>query len=318
MQNIEFYKQRSFSEKINSVFAFVRKHGKPLFRRAVVYAGPFFMLAGASYAIGYSGLIDSAFDVENTGGDFEDPFGFTTLQIAGWIGYFVFLLLGTWMMMVVVYKYVKALVDNGSVTDQNFNKGLGSSLGKLFLALLVFAAALIIPYVLLIGITFGAIAGLGGAGILLTILGVFVFGILAIYILVKLYIFPFLYIFENESLVNALKRSFSLSKGRFWSVMGFAFVIGIIQMVISYIFSIPLAVAMFIPTIYSEVTGTEDTLIATILASIVAGLLYIGSGLVTALSHVGAVFEYFNLAERKEGLGMSKRIESIEQRFDTI
>jgi hypothetical protein len=168
----------------------------------------------------------------------------------------------------------------------------------------VVRAWLLLSAVMLVGMSVvsGLLALLGPGFVLLAF-----FPLLWAVVCLTLY-FPILWM-EDGGAWAALRRSFYLIQGKWWSSLGLYLVMSFITGVVNYVFIIPfyvlLAVRIVIP-----LPGLAQSNILTVLALSIYALGWIFTAVLPLLA---MVFQYFNLVERKDGVGLRQMVALLGQ-----
>jgi hypothetical protein len=112
-------------------------------------------------------------------------------------------------------------------------------------------------------------------------------------------------------------------KDRFWSSFGFYFVTGLIQGIVGSVFMIPfyvfyiIAIITIVPQSSSTVNGMPHFGIAFQIAFTISGVLAVGGGLLlNSMTVTAHTLQYFNLVERKEGVGMMAKLDLLGKQGD--
>lgn len=107
-------------------------------------------------------------------------------------------------------------------------------------------------------------------------------------------------------------------KNFFWASLGLYFVASLIQLIIEVVFTIPFYVLQIIATITSlpEVGGGADGTVefgpVFKIAFAIAGVFSVAAGLLLNTMTVSVhTLQYFNLVERKEGVGMMAKLDLL-------
>lgn len=287
-QKIELRKVRDLGDNLNDTFQFIRQNLKPLLVSFLCLAGVFMLLAAI-----FSGLYQ-----KDTGTLLEQIMGSGRFKNNApsqvfTINFFLVLLFA-WMnivsMQVAVIAYMKFYEQHDGATptiDEVFK-----IFRSYFPAMLIYN--LIIFLVMAIGLAFCILPG--------------------IYFIVVLTPFTCVVMLEEQSFGNAFSRCFDLIKENFWISLGTYLLVYII-----YSFS-----ATIITAIVGAVTGllyyfTTKDLNATV--EIVSSILNIFSFLFYIIYCVSVTLHYYNLAERRDGVGMMRKLDSIGEsstNFDNI
>ncbi len=290
-EKINLQIERDFSENISTVFQLIRTEFKKLFGAIIFIAGPIILIA--SVLIAYSTIQNF-----NTlaGADTSNPSflpGFLSGYLKTLLGY-IGLWFGYAMVGVVTYSYLKVYQGSNSIeeitTEQIWNESKKHLL-KIILASILTG----------IMIAFGAI--------FLIIPGL----ILAIYLSM---VAPTI-VFENESVGEAINKSFSYISDNFWITVGIAIIISLITYLFSFAFSIPSAVLGFFWSINNlqniesgEGIGSfsETFAIFYMIAALVANL---ATMLISTIPTISIAVHYFNLKEQKDSTGLMGQISQM-------
>jgi len=122
--------------------------------------------------------------------------------------------------------------------------------------------------------------------------------------------------FEKKGVFDAIGRSFKLIKGKWWSTFGLLFVASILMYAISMIFILPFYVFYFL----SIFTLVEETGITADVSSwwfqggmtLSVMFMFLGSYLTYTIPMVALSFQYFNLVERLESVGLMSEIQNLD------
>ena len=287
-QKIELRKVRDFSDNLNDTFQFIRQNLKPLLISFLCIAGVFMLMAAI-----FSGLYQ-----KDTGNLLEQIMGTGGMRdrsaASVFNAKFFLVFLFAWMnivaMQVVIIAYMKYYEQHNGATptiDEVFK-----IFRSYFPALLIYS--LVIVIVMAVGLAFCILPG--------------------IYFIVALMPFTCIIMIEELSFGAAFSRCFELIKDNFWISFGIYILVYVV-----YSFS-----AGIISLIVGAVTGvlfyfTTKNLNTTV--DIVSSILNIFSFLFYIIFYVSVVLHYYNLAERRDGVGMMKRLDSIGEHttnFDNI
>jgi hypothetical protein len=182
-------------------------------------------------------------------------------------------------------------------------------LGRVVLACLLLTG-LWVGAVSVIGVVFAGVAAAGGSG--WAVLSIFFLygGIIWLAVCMALY-FPVLWL-EDVGPMEALRRTFYLIKGKWWSTFGLGVVITMIQSTMAYLFAIPMYGIMVMDVLQLTKTGVGND---SSLLMQAATLLYSGSAVfLFSLPLLAMSFQYFNLAERRDSIGARQQLAMLGQR----
>ncbi|MBC6990438.1 hypothetical protein [Hymenobacter sp. BT491] len=278
-QEADFRQERDFGMKISATFEFLAAHARPLGKAVVYIVLPVALVTGISLGLAQASVFNRALTQPNR--DFS-AFG----AIPTGLGYFVGLagLLLTYVLLAAtVYGYVLLRMESSvqeEVTPRMvWQKVRGTA-----------------PWMLL---------SLVGVSILLGIAFVLLF-VPGIYLAVPLSLFMVVMVMEGGSFDRTLRRCLSLISGKWWSTLGLIFVMTLIQSFLNIIFQIPQYLVLAAKVMHWPVSDIA-MMITQSIATVGASLLYIPT-------IVALMFQYFNLVERKEGIGLRALVDSIGQK----
>lgn len=177
---------------------------------------------------------------------------------------------------------------------------------------LILLAALLVGGGLLAALLFVALAVLlvgavGGMGALVLIplgLGCFV---LFIWIFIKLMVAPAVVVVEELGALDSMRRSWDLTRGNWWRLLGITLVVGIMVGIIAQVVMIPITLlATFYTAVVAPHGGPDQAITVTIVAGVATAVI---SALVAA---VGFAFQtsvmallYLDLRMRRDGLDIA-------------
>lgn len=311
---IEFAKQRDFSMKMNATIEFIRQNFKAIFKCLLFIAGPPVLLS--SILIGnfygdYMGFVTSSMRTPASLDDMQNYFlsaGFW-LQILGAI---IFGFVAGALTLSVVYNYIleydEKKTNKIDVNDVwiRVRSTIGMYMGTMFLyfiALMVAYFIVMIPIILLIVSQSPFLIFIG-----------FVLAVVAIvYIWISFSLIFIIRAYEKVDFITAIRRSFFLIKGKWWSTFGVVFITGFVQSTISSLFLIPWYIAYFTQMMHtiSNTPFEEPSTIAQLVNDIFFVLYFLVSFLLYVIPLVGISFQYFNLVERKESRGLMSKIDTL-------
>jgi hypothetical protein len=310
-----FWQERDFGAKISATFEFLGAHWQPLGKCLMYFVLPFTLLMG----IGLGFFTNSMFDQmggamaakqsgwhSTVGTPSSSPFGmvsFGGMALAFVGGMLAFLVLtGT------VLGYLRArlhLPAEQPITPAAVWAELQARLGRMVLVIVLLGVAYAV-------VSFGALMLVGllagiGSSWTSALLGMPLAFALIVYLAVVLSLFfPVLWL-EDNSLLSTLGRCFSLIKGHWWATFGLIVVVGIIQSSLSVVFIIPQYAVMFGKMM--RVPGLDSDLLGILAQCIYA----VGIIFTYTISLLAMAFQYFNLVERKEGMGLRLLVHELGQ-----
>ena len=311
---IEFYKKRPFSDKLNATFVFIRENAKPFFKAQLLVAGPILLLMTI--------LVNQfSFDFMSLGlnpeGFAPDDF-FRIFKLYGVV--LVSGLITGAVMPAVTYSYMNKYqtIEPFYISNVDITKGLSYRVLQLIgLNILVFLILGGTAFVFALAIGFSATA---------SVFLVFVFGLLlfvvVIYLAITMSLSTSILIFEQSNPLDAVIRSFKLITGKWWSTFGLVVIVGIIAGLISQLFGLPRLIFFGVQAFTSIQDGGDITTFVEMTAGQQAlNVLFsvfetFGSIISNSIIFIAIAFQYFNLVERKESKGLMSQIESIDQELE--
>ena len=302
----DFRRERDFGAKIAATFEFVAAQFKPLFKCLAYFVLPGALLAGIGMGLFMSKMLAMMPPVSSTGHGpmvvarnySSNPFAGTSFVSIGLatVGFLAaFLLLSS-----TVYGFVRVRMNlpaDEIVQPAQVWAYISQRLGR------VVGAWLLLTLVMLVGM--GAVGGslaLLGPGFVVFLFLPLVWATVCL----GLY-FPALWM-EDEGVLAALRRSFYLVKGKWWSTLGLYLIISFITGIINYVFLIPVY-GLMMTRMVLKLPGSDSELLSVAAMSIYA----LGWIFTACLPLLAMLFQYFNLVERKEGVGLRLLVGTLGQ-----
>ncbi|PIB36938.1 hypothetical protein BFP72_16770 [Reichenbachiella sp. 5M10] len=283
---IPYYKERVLGDRINVTFEFIRENFKHLFKTILIIDGPIVLLVGFSYAMYMQSLMGFA-----GGGAPEevDPTNMLISSLGMMIsGFFLF-----YSFFAIVLRYLALYqemppeeITTGLIARHIFKDG-----GKLFL--------ISIPLFIMVFVS------------------MFFLVVPMIYVSVAFSMVFTIVIFEKGNLFRSFGRSFKLIQGHWWSTFGYMIVLYFIQMAIAMVFYLPMYGFMFSEILANQANPdslfTDMSNANMLMMSGTMAFAYLGILMSYTISVVAISFQYFNLREQKEAVGLMSNIEEMNQ-----
>jgi hypothetical protein len=147
---------------------------------------------------------------------------------------------------------------------------------------------------------------LGAFGIFFLVLGAI---ILEIYLWVPTMLVIVICLHERIGLFEALTRAFYLVKGYWWQTFGLIMICLLMQYALLFLCMVPFMIIGFTTEMFTQMgTSLESTVAFAIGVSVALTLIITLS---CCLFLTVSAFQYFSLVERKESVGLLRRIESM-------
>lgn len=279
MTGIELRQERDFSEKINATFHFTVQHVRPLGLCLLYFVTPLTLLAGIAGGLYQSNVL--ALAKGHTSDPTPGTFGLFTRMFS--VEYGVTLLLSSLaglLLTLTVYAYLVNYEETGqpSTPEQTWARLRRSLLPSIGLSVLYLLSVLLgVALCLLPGIYLGVAFSMGYLVLLR----------------------------EGLGITASLGRSYRLVQDQWWSTFGLIFVMWLIAAMAAGILALPTYLLTFL-SMLKVVEG--DNAVLLILATILSTT---GSVFFQAVVVIATAFQYYNLVEKKEGIGLMQRIAEI-------
>ncbi|MDR9414979.1 MAG: hypothetical protein RI564_01755 [Gracilimonas sp.] len=273
MNEFVLQKYRDLGGILTDSFQYVRIHWKSLGKALLLLVLPFYLVSGILVGDAYSSLFTAIVDNPNA-----DP---ESLFTSNFLFGMLLLAFSSGALLTAGLTHVQIARDHGTVQLSQITDSFGSNFFKLFL----------IYILILLAIFFSA----------------FLFLIPAIYVGVKIFLAPATSILENLNPIDAIIRSWQLTKGHWWFTLGVYLIMNIISSFMSYTLIIPLSIIMG----FLGISGAENESSIMSLMGIFYGLVIVIASLFSILILIAMCLHYFNLIERKEGTGLRQQIEEL-------
>lgn len=282
---IQLFKQRSFGEKFNVTFDFLKENFGPLFKIIMLVEAPMILIISVVYTIF---LMDALSMSQNTGASI-DPVNINSFMSS----YAIMSVLGVIVsttFFALVFRYMRLYQTQAPSTIKV----------KTLLPTLFRDSAMIFGVYILFGIV--------------VVIGFFFFLIPGLYLAVAFSMAFSIVIFEDENAFQAMSKSISLSRGKWWSTFGLLFVTFLIQMVLAMLFSIPMYSVLIVQAISIQdqtQVFEEPSQLAIAGQSLLMAISYLGLFLTNTIGAIAISFQYFNLREKQESVGLMKEIDDL-------
>jgi len=288
---VEFKKQRELGEILSDTFAFIRNEFKPFMRTIFQVSGPYLVLFLLAMTF-YTYASGSAFDFNDITANSYNGSD-TTMMFAALFAFMITAVLVYTMAASTVLHYIKSYVENNGNVDYSQVKQNVKS-------------------------TFWGFFGLSVLKWIMIVISFIVFCLPVFYMIVPMSVVLSIYVFEKRDIGDAFGYSFNLIKDEFWITFATIFVVGLIVMVASYAFALPISMYTMAKTgIFSgEIDPANLQSMYDPVTMVLNAISNLIQFLLNLISTVAGVFIYFNLNERKNFSGTLDRIKSIGQKED--
>ncbi|MBF9238174.1 hypothetical protein I2I05_12285 [Hymenobacter sp. BT683] len=304
-QEADFRRERDFGAKVGATFEFVVAQFRPLMKCLLYFVLPGALLAGIGLGLFMSNFLKimPQLSSQNGGGRLASGYPgnmFTTTSFMG-LGVATLGFLAAFVLLsCTVYAFVRVRISIPStevVQPAQVWAFVWRRLGRVVRA----------------GLVLGLVVG-GGSLLLMAFLaalwpGLVVLGFFPlVWAGVCLTLFYPIIWMEDDGVMASLRRSFYLIKGKWWSTVGLYLVMSFITGILNYVFIIPFY-GLMVVRMMLKIPGFDSEILSVGAMSIYA----LGWIFTAVLPLVAMLFQYFNLVERKDGVGLSLLVNSLGQ-----
>ncbi|MDR1524521.1 MAG: hypothetical protein LBS79_04550 [Tannerella sp.] len=302
---IEFYRRRTFSEKMNATFDFIRENWKPLLKYTFYLIMPVCLVqtfAMNSFISGYIELLSSA------GG------GGTLFSANSTLVHYGVLMLCSLVGSAIIAGMVYALMQTyatradglAHITLDDFKENLVRNIWKiLFISLfLIFILSAIILAATFLAVVVSTIS------LFITIPLIF----LCLLLLLPLMMIVPVFIFERDiRFSDAVKKAWRLGMSALGGMLALIFVLGVISSVIQTVTMLPWYITIVFGNLFSlsaESPVTQSVVFK--FAVYILGLIQTyGMYVSSTIGTIGLAFHYFHVREKVEGVSIDSNISNF-------
>ena len=303
---IEFYRRRSFSEKMNVTFEFIRENWKPLLKFSFYLIMPVCLIQ--TFAM--NSFITVYFDaLTHAGGN--NPFGNSMISFLGNYGVLMCCILtGTGLLSGMTYALMQtyAVRENRlqDVILNDFKELLVKNTWKYIRLILAFIALFC-----LIGILMGflvAVVSVWSLAVTIPLCFALLLCMLPLMMLVPVYIFE-----RHITFFAAIRKAWKLGVATFGGMLGLMIVLYFISSVIQTVTMLPWYILWIVGTVFS--LASESMMSQSVIYKFVLyifGLLQsYGMYVSMMIGIIGLAFQYFHAREKVEGVTIESNISNF-------
>lgn len=297
-RKIPFYKVRSFGEKFDDTFGFVRQNFRYIWRYLLYAILPVSLIWGLMMQWYMSALMSA------DAGRLDDIF-----LSPGYWAMFVLSVVCSAFVVAVIFSLMQFYNNQPdgllSVSTEALRPYVYRNTGrvlKLFLAAIV----LMVVYVLLVVL---AAFGLKWLALVVFLPATFILGVVAALV-------PSVYIFEDVSVWTAIKRGFRLGWKTFGGVLAVLIVFYLIIYMATILFTLPWYVCVFVQALTIDSNTAEafaNSPAFSIISYFCSVLLMVGSMACSLLMIVAISYQYAHAAEKVDDMSVEEGIDDFEQ-----
>lgn len=304
---VAMYVKRSFGEKLNASFDFIKESWKPLLKFTTYLILPICLIQ----AMSLNGLMGGALDLSHMTEAGVVPTGFADLGVmflVNYAAYFFLYIIGTVLLTSMVYAVMRTY-------NESEDRLQGITLGALKALLLynikrLFILTLVGVLLMLLALmVVGFLAGATLFSLILTIP-------LLIACSVPLALLAPIYVFENISIMEAIKKTFRLGFATWGGILLISFIMGIIASVLQGVTMTP----WYIATLVKYFFAMSDTGDATTVSAGYSFLLYLlaivqtfGAYLSAIFSMIGIAYQYGHATEVVDSITIESDIDNFDK-----
>ncbi len=310
---IEFHKARDFSKKINDTFEFLKQNFAPLIKSVLFIAGPPVLMGSLLIGSFIGDFLNLSQDSYTNPGSSEMAEKYF-LSINFWLQIIlamIFLIVSGVASLSSINNYILLYGEKKSNQIEvsevwaRVKETFWMYLGTMFFFGLLFMLAYIVMLVPIV-----ILSSISPFLVFFGVMGLFV-GL--IYLLFGASLTFFIRAYEKAGFFEAIKRSFYLVSGKWWSTFGLIFILSMIVSTMSYLFIMPWYIATIVSSLHSVSTDAfqEPSFNWKLLTLVSFTLYYLAQMVLYTIPNVGIALQYFNLVELKEAKGLMNEIQNL-------
>lgn len=301
----ELRKTRSFGQKLEGTFEFIRINARPLFKSLFFFTSPF-VLVGTFLV---SNLITTSFTAGvNSGAGVEPSLEEVTSIGLSALGFMFLMAFAGTMVISTVYAVIRCYeqYESADYTTNEVWQKTSKIYWQVFGTVFLYGVIFMIAYFIIVF----------PLAFLLSILSFLIIPV--IYILMGFFLVIMLtalpaQVFERKGLGNGLNKAFRLLKGHWWSSLGLLLLLLLIYNVITVIFIVPFYASLifsFFST--TELDLMEETPLYIVLLNYLFGaILLVGSFITYSVPLIGMTIQYFSLSEERDATALLRKIDAF-------
>ena len=297
-------KERTFGDKVEATFEFIRLTKKPLFKSMLFYSGPFVLVGTFLVANIFNTYFATQLNAYQGLGMSESDYNEILFSA---LGILFILLFAITMVIAVVYSTTKLYEDyeHGDFSHKEVWKRAAKMYWPIFGAVFLYGVIYLILYFILM---------------------------VPLSLIVQqepLLVFPILYLFtaffsvvalismasqilDNKGLGNGMSQAFRLLKDNWWITVGLLIVFGLIYNSVRFVFVIPMYANLLIQNIiFIRDPLEEASIVQVALNYVFGGILLLGVFFSYIIPLVGMNLQFFSMSESKDAKALINRIDNL-------
>ena len=280
---------RDFSQLVSGGFAFLRRHGRPLYRAILICCVPPMLLV--TYLLG--GALDALFGSRTFGSE-ADNSGYLAL------GAYVLGLLVALLLHAMIHEFFR-LYDQGQDASTGLLLRRAVRMSLHYLGILALTALMLAGAVFLCALVFAleepvlnVVAVLGMIAAVLAVLTMCSLASAA-------------QALEAKGVATAMGRSWSLVRNQFWSTLGLGAVVGLIVLILTYAVQFIASMLMFV-IVALGVSMQGQASAVPILMALILALMFCVLLIAYPVPCACMMLKFCSRAEEEEGHGLRERV----------
>jgi len=306
---IEFYRQRSFSEKMNVVFAFIRENWKPLLKYTFYLLMPVCLVQTFAMNAIVSTTFSAGFNAATDG----NPFGSSMVGFISNYGVLMFCMMtGSGILSGLIYALMQTYAVRPDklqdITLNDFRDILMKNFWKYVrLILVIFFVFLMIVAVMSL---LAAMVSVWSLAITIPLLLVFMIFLIPLMLIIPTYIFE-----RDLTLADAIKKAWKLGVATLGGMLGLMIVLYFISSVIQTVTMLPWYLMTIVSNVFS--VASESTMNQSVIYKFVVYILGLiqsfGAYVASMIGIIGLAFQYFHAREKVEGITIESNISNFSE-----
>lgn len=307
---IAMYVQRTFGDKLNATFDFIKENWKVLLKFVTYLLLPVSLI----HALSLNGLMGMLLGIADPAE--AEAMLANSSQLVSFVSYYGLLILvslvGTTLLGALVYALMKLYNEReerlSGVTMGMLKPLLLLNFKRLFL-LTLFAIFLMV----LIAVVGGVLASLFSG---ISVLFVFLFILACMLLLVPLLLWGPVYLFEDISLMSALGKAFRLGFATWGGVILMAIVMGFLASILQGVTTMPWYISVLVKTFFmasDSANGIGTSAGYNFMLYLFAVIQAFGAYLAMVFYLVGLAYQYGHAAEKMDSVRIEDDINHFEQ-----
>jgi len=302
---LDLCRYRDFGGLFSVTIDFIKQNFKQYLKTILIYVFPFMLLAG--FAMGFIFQSVDLFNLENLQTNPGEMPEINWISLGTAItGSTIFYAVALIIMCAISFRYVQLYIERDEINQLSpkeiWNESKGN-LGWLTGYSLLFILFFVLVYMGIIALIVFIIQVVSGWLLIIIIPVLFC---LFIYVTISLmHLIPLKMEEPQLSIFEVFSKCFELIKGNWWKSFGFIFIFNMLLGIVSYVFLIPMYVALFGMSLF------QNNSIALFISGLTTGVSYGLAMLVSSFIYIAIAISFYSLYEKLTGSSLKDQIDSI-------